>query len=235
MEHDRVEQVIPHGGNGDIARGRGGRVEQAQLVNNADLERRVDVSNGRGGRDMPAQQRSGDPDRADNVVPARRPDAEQIALRHIHHRLVDRTPQRAQVTQRGHGTRGEAGEALRRGRVQPAALGLQPARVGEVVQRNHRGNAAPAQRKKHGPVAIERGVVEDAFARLDPAPLDREPVGVLAQCSRAIKIRLGIAPPAACVAGAVAVPDPAGLLLPIPPLVVAVLALDLVRAGGGAP
>src|SRR5438128_2196541 len=103
--------------------------------------------------------------------------------------------------------------------MQPAAARLQPARVGEMVQRDHRGDAAAPHRLEQFAVALDRAIVEVALAWLDPAPLDREAVGVVAERRRAIQVTFGVAPPATGLAGAVAVPDPAGLLLPVPPLV----------------
>ncbi len=117
----------------------------------------------------------------------------------------------------------------------PAAEPLEPAWVGEVVQRDHRRDPALVERREQLAVAPDRRLVEGAVARLDPAPLDREPVRVLAERRHAIEVGYGVAPPAAGLARAVAVPDPAGLLLPVPPLVVVVLTLDLVGCRGRAP
>src|SRR6185295_9305440 len=121
---------------------------------------------------------------------AGRPEAQQIALRGVDDRLVDRTPELAQIAQRTDRMLDKTSEALWRGRVQPAALGLQPARVSEVVQRDHRGDPPVAERLEHLAVAPDRGDIEDALARLDPAPLDRHPVGVLAERRRAVEIGL---------------------------------------------
>src|SRR5438094_182227 len=70
--------------------------------------------------------------------------------------------------------------------------------------------------------------------RLDPAPFEREAVGVEAEVGEQIEV-LGIAMiVVACVAARLAARR-RGRVLPRPPIVVPVAALDLVSGGGGAP
>ncbi len=234
-EQHAVEQIVQRHGHGHILRRRRGRVEQPQVVDDAHPQRGIDGADRRGGGGVAAQHGGGGAERLDDAGRAGRPEAQQIALRHIDHGLVDRTPELAQVAQPLDGARHKAGEAQGRVGVQPAAELFEPARVGEVVQRDHGRDAAPPQRQQQLAVALDRGLVEGAVARLDPAPLHREPVRVLSQRRDPIEVGRRVAPPAAGVARAIAAPDPAGLLLPVPPLVVVVLALDLVGCRGRAP
>src|SRR5205814_5709332 len=71
--------------------------------------------------------------------------------------------------------------------------------------------------------------------RLDPAPLERESVRVEAHRAEPGQVLFVALPVAACRAGAVAVPNLPGNLLPIPPVVPVVPALHLMGGGGRAP
>ena len=74
-----------------------------------------------------------------------------------------------------------AHEAIRRGRVLPAADGGEPARRREVLERDQRRQAVLVAAGEHAAVVIERGDRERALLRLDARPLDREAVGVEAE------------------------------------------------------
>ena len=106
-----------------------------------------------------------------------------------------------------------------------------------MMQSYERRHCAFAQRAEHA--AIERdGVrIPRAFARLDATPLDGKPVRVVIQRARAIEIRaIAFAlPPITRDGRGVAVFDLAGNLFPVPPIVIEIAALDLVRRGCRAP
>ena len=101
-----------------------------------------------------------------------------------------------------------------------------------MVQRHHRLQAAAPQGGDHVRVVVQRGVVALAFPRLDPAPLDRQAVGVVAEPARQIEILLEQL--VVATGGARAMGQPPRLLV-LPPVVPPVVALDLVAGGGRAP
>src|SRR6185503_16069599 len=80
-----------------------------------------------------------------------------------------------------------------------------------------------------------RRLVVPARLRLDPAPLDREAIRVQAEGAQEIEILLVPLPVKTGRAGSIPVPDGAGQLLPVPPVVLVVAAFDLMRGGAGAP
>src|SRR5438034_10206902 len=85
------------------------------------------------------------------------------------------------VAQVGRGARREAGEAVGRLRVGPAAAGGDPAGRGEVVEGDDRLEAVLAACRAHAAVVVERRAGELPVLGLDAAPLERETVGVEAQ------------------------------------------------------
>jgi hypothetical protein len=62
-----------------------------------------------------------------------------------------------------------------------ASASGEPARQGEVVQGYEPGEARAGERGQDAPVVRDRGAAELAGRGLDPGPLQREPVGVVAQ------------------------------------------------------
>jgi hypothetical protein len=88
---------------------------------------------------------------------------------------------------------------------------------------------------QHLAVAGDGGGVEDTLLRFNAAPLHREPVSVVPQLGHQIKVALGIAPPIAGQAAAIAVPNGTGALFKVPPIVIAVVALHLVGGSRGSP
>ncbi len=186
------------------------------------------------GQQHPAQ----DGERPAHAVRARRErlTAHEPAVR-VNDRLVDRAPEGHLVAQRLDYAGREAGEEILDQWVLPRAQLGQPQRVGEVVQRDHRLDAAGAQQAEHLGVLAQRGLVEQSLLRLDPAPFDRDAQAVQPQLSRAVEVGRGDlqVPPVGRGAGHVSVVDAARLLLPCGPLVVPVAALVLVRGGRGPP
>ena len=112
-------------------------------------------------------------------VAGRQPDVREglVGVGHDrdHVRLVDRADETDTVEDR-QGAFGEAGEAVDHGRVAPVAVARQPGGVGEVVERDHRGQPEVEGRADHPPVVVEQGSREVALLGLDPRPLDPEPV-----------------------------------------------------------
>ena len=179
-----------------------------------------------------------DLERPAHAVRARRERfAAHVTAVRIDDRLVDRTPQRHLVAQRLDDARCEAGEKILDLGILPRADLGQPQRVGEVVQRDHRLDAAGAQQADHLGVLAQAGLVEQPRLRLDPAPLDRQAQAVDPELGRPVEVGRGglQVPPVGRPAGFGAVMDAARLLLPRGPLVVAVAALVLVRGGRNAP
>ena len=105
---------------------------------------------------------------------------------------------------------------------------LEPDRVREVVQCDHRLDPASAQSSEHLAVAHQRAVIPLTRRRLDAAPFEREAQRVQPHLRGGVEVALGVVPP---VAGA-----PAGFAgldvsraLPRVPLVVGIAALILMR------
>src|SRR5690606_21961024 len=86
-------------------------------------------------------------------------------------------------------------------------------------------------------VAVKRRVVPLALSRLDAAPLDGHAMRIVVERRHALDIPLRLAaPPARRLPGDVIIEHaPVALLLPVPPVVVLVVALDLVRGCRRAP
>ena len=138
------------------------------------------------------------------------------------------------VPERRRGELGEAGDPVAGLRAGPAAVVHQPARHREVDERDDRGEAALAAAVDDPPVVVEGGAGELALLRLDPAPLEAEPVGVQAGAGHEVEV---LAPAVVGVAGVAAGLGERRVLgvLHLPVVVVDVAALDLVGGGGGAP
>ena len=167
------------------------------------------------------------------VAPAtRRPVAGDEGVLGVHRGLIDGEPPAHPTPEPARDELDVAGEMRDVAPHQPAAGVGEPCGVGEMVQRDHRLHAARAQGLDHLAVMIDRGQVPGTLARLDPAPFDREPMGVVAPRPGQIEILLeqlvvpaGIAGPERQLAG----------LLERPPVVRAIAAFDLMRGRGGTP
>lgn len=103
------------------------------------------------------------------------------------------------------------------------------------MERDHRLHALLAELTEHVAVAAERLGIELAFTGLNTRPLNREAVGVVAHLAVEDKVLAVAVPGVAGRAGDLALSDPPGLLLELPPVVVAIVALDLVRGSRGRP
>src|SRR5229473_3852121 len=117
----------------------------------------------------------------------------------------------------------------------PATFARKPDRAREVMQRHHRLDALFAQIAKHVSVVTDLPCIELPARRLDPRPLDRQPVRVLVQPAQerevfAVAVVVVVGNPRR-----VSVGDPAGLLLELPPIAIAVIAFDLVRGARRSP
>ncbi len=143
---------------------------------------------------------------------ARCVDAERIAERGHHERLVQRDPERDTVGEAVRGQAGVVGEPVRGVAVQPAARILQRLRQVPVVQGRHRGDATGQQRVGQPVIEVEPGRAGRAGpSRLDTRPGQREPVGVDAEVGHQGDI---LGPAVVVISGDVAglaVPDHAGL------------------------
>src|SRR5712691_1083053 len=120
-------------------------------------------------------------------------------------------------------------------RHRPAPFAAKPDRAREVVKRDHRRDALLAQIAEDVPVVADLPGVELPLRWLDPRPLDGQPVGVLVQPAQEREVFAVAVVIVICDLGGVSVGDPAGLLLELPPIAVAVIAFDLVRGAGGPP
>src|SRR5439155_9465605 len=103
----------------------------------------------------------------------------------------------------------------------------------EMVEGDDRGDPAPRERGEHLVVVRDRAGVDLPTLRLDPAPFDREAVRAVAVGLSELEVAIEELVVPAC--RAAPVPGGAALVLPSPPIVPAVLALDLVGRGRGAP
>ena len=109
----------------------------------------------------------------------------------------------------------------------PSALVRQPSRGREVVEGDDRLDAVLEQRLAEPYVVVERRGRPLALLRLDAAPLDRESIGGESELGGDRHV---VAPAVPRVAGVTARLDAraVGSVLPLPPVVVPVAALDLV-------
>ena len=128
----------------------------------------------------------------------------------------------------------EAGEALGGvGRLPPAAGG-EPQRGREVVERDDGEDPVAVTGRAQPPVVLERRDGELAFGRLDAAPLEREAVRPEAHVGHELDV---LAPAVERVARVATRLERARrrVVLPGPPVVVDVAALDLMGRRGDAP
>ncbi len=118
-------------------------------------------------------------------------------------------------------------------RVSQAAHFAQPERVGKMMQGDHGGHIAVAQAAQHGAVAFQGILVPTIRGGLDAAPFHRQTVGILSGLGGAVEIFLPA--PAPPVAGQSGFVSGVAFLLPLPPVVVGVVAFDLMGGGGRPP
>ena len=168
------------------------------------------------------------------VLQARRVDADGVAQHGDDVGLVEGAGPSDEVAEMGDGALDVAGEALGRVGSLPAAAVGEPARRREVVEGDHRGDAALVTGRAHAPVVVEGGRGELPFGGLDPAPLQREAVGAEAEVGHEVDV---LGPAMERVTGVAARCDTSrvGVVLPVPPVVVDVAAFDLVRGRGRSP
>jgi len=165
----------------------------------------------------------------------RRVFAEQVPQGGVDARLINGAPQRHQTAQLVNGVAHKTPEVADDGWVAPAALPGEPQGRGEVKEGYHRLDTPLPQTGQDLSIADDGCRIESALLWLDPAPLDREPMGVMSHPGHKVEIALGVAPPVTGKPAAVAVPDGAWLLLKGPPIVVRVVPLHLMRGRGCAP
>ncbi len=97
------------------------------------------------------------------------------------------------------------------------------------MQRDHGRDAALTQSAQHGPVTLQGIFVPRIRRRLDAAPLHRHAVRVLSTLRGAVEVLFpASAPPIRCQARR---PLCVTFLFPLPPLVICVVALHLMRGG----
>ena len=164
------------------------------------------------------------------VAPSGREGAGEVAEHGDDVGLVERATPADEVAERLRRRAAEAGEAIGRLRLLPAAVVRHPTGRREVVEGDDRRDAVLVARRAHPAVVVECGLGELALLRLDATPLDREPVRAEAELGKQRDV-LGVA--VVVVDGVAAGLGAAarGVVLPCPPVVVPVAALDLV--GGG--
>ena len=130
-----------------------------------------------------------------------------------------------------------AGEEPGRAGPRNAALGGEPGRGGEVVERHQRGEAVLVAGVDHVAVVEELGAGEAALDRLDAGPLDGEAVGVQPSLGRQADVLAVAVVGVAGVAGALLEHRVArtGRVLGGPEVRGEVVALDLMGGRGGSP
>ncbi len=231
LEVDVLHRVRELGAGGDAGGILGPRgLERRQLQADAGLRIARAALDRPHGRGMRLDQPPGHSPEQGRVAQPGREHALSVAHQRDDLRLVDRGGERHQVAERGRDALAVAREALDRVGRQPAAGLRQPARQREVVQRDERRQAELLERAEHAPVVLERRRAELPRRRLDARPLERHPVRVLPQPGQQREV-LGVAVELVDrVAGGL----DAGRVrrvLPGPPVVVDVAALDLVGRG----
>jgi hypothetical protein len=163
-----------------------------------------------------------------------REDAPQVA----HHRedvgLVDRAAHRDQIAEVRDRALAVTREAVDDLGCLPSAERGRPARIREVVERDHRLHALFVALGDHPPVVVERRTRELAVFGLDARPLDREAVSAEAVDAHERDVVHVEMEAVRAVAGGLHART-ARCVLERPPIVVRVAALDLVRGRGHAP
>ncbi len=127
-----------------------------------------------------------------------------------------------------------AGEEIRSVGCLPSPSGREPQRRREMVEGDDRQDPPTPAGGADAPVMLERGERELPFRRLDPAPLEREAVGRQTELGDQVDV---LGPAVERVTGIAARRHRARVrvVLPGPPVVVDVAALDLVGRRGHTP
>ena len=157
-----------------------------------------------------------------------------MAERSIHVRLIKGYPVLAQVTEFMQNVPSESFEQTRGLRSQKATLVFKPHGVGEVMQADHRLNAAVVECLQHFLVPLNSSRIPSAFVRLNTAPLHGEAKGIYTDFASQVEIALRIRPPIASSTTTVSGFD-SSRGLPGRPLIVMVATFDLVSCGGYSP
>src|SRR5258705_4147344 len=184
---------------------------------------------------MRLQEIRDDPERAGAVLHPGRPRALVVRVEGQNLGLVDRDPDVHEIAVALAGQSREASEVREIARDLPSAERGEPAWIREMVQRDHRRNAAYAAGDENTAVMLDRSFVVTPGFRFDAAPFDRKPVRIEPERAEKIEILFVAVPMKASGAGSVPVPYLSRQLLPIPPVVPVVPALDLVRGGARTP
>src|SRR5207249_2113283 len=116
----------------------------------------------------------------------------------------------------------------------PATIGRGPAGCREVVERDDGPDPLFVAGGAHTPVVLEGHARPLALFRLDAAPLEREAVAAEAEVGQHPDV-VGVAVPVVARVAARLDARRAGVVLPLPPVVVPVGPVDLVCRRGGAP
>jgi len=231
-----VEHPLEGGGNDAVLRGKPARgIKDAQVVGEADPDVTPSLFHPLVGQPVASQHGHEHPDGGPQVPRPGRPLAFEEPLVGDDGRLVDGDPIVGELSELRHHAVRVAREAFGRFWRAPAAGVGDPGRIGEVVQRHERPHAARPERLQDLRVVVDGVGGELAGGRLDPTPLQREAMGVLMQSPEQVEIVDEAAVVIAGRVGPIAVTDMAGNVLPGPPVVAMVAALDLVGGGRGAP
>ncbi len=162
--------------------------------------------------------------------------AGQVAHDGIGDRLVDGDPLGDEIAQFGHDFGNVTSEIIHDDFAAEVTLFSQPRWIAEMVQCYHRLQAPIMASLQNGAITGDCFRVKDAGFRLDTAPFQRQPVGVVAQFGGDIKIGFGVVPPVASQPATRLSLDPRRVgRLPGVPIAVGVVALDLIGRSGGAP
>ena len=238
--HDRLDEPPVEGGVADrgheaiAPRGWIRGLEAGEVLHEAHTGvglHRLDRSIGRG---VGAQLVAGDPDEGQDARLSR-PAAQDVGKSRVDPRLVEGGPGVAQVAEDRNDVSRVAGEGRHHFGDEPAPALRQPARVREVVESDHGGQASLPQRLQHLAIAAEGRRVPPSRLGLDPAPLDGQAKGGEPQLGGAVEVFLGAVPPVAGHAAHRSVGGVVARLLPGPEVVVDVHPLVLVGSRGRAP
>src|SRR5215211_7488793 len=111
----------------------------------------------------------------------------------------------------------------------PAIPFIEPERIGEMMQRDHRCDAALAQSAQHGAIPLERIFIPRIGHWLDSAPFHRHAVRVLPGLCSAVEVLLPAPTPP--ITGQTRRAFCMTFLFPLPPLIVCIIAFHLMRGG----
>src|SRR6266852_4962951 len=177
---------------------------------------------------MAPEQGDDDAQGGSEVAFAGRPIAAHVTLISDDRGLVDSDPKLSEASQLVRDALGEPGEVFSRLGGFPAAGRRDPGWIRKVMQRDQRFHATVAQGLQDIAVMRQRRRREFARRRLDAGPLERQSMRVLMQRSQQIEVAGKSLVMLAGRIRPVAVLDTPGDLLPRPPVVGVVTALDLV-------